>query len=46
MYGKSPSTISSVVAKKEVIREANITRGVNMVSKKMIAKQLKKWNRY
>ncbi|GBM33443.1 Tigger transposable element-derived protein 1 [Araneus ventricosus] len=33
MYGKSPSTISSIVAKKEEIKEANVAKGVNMLTK-------------
>ncbi|XP_066444151.1 E3 ubiquitin-protein ligase ZFP91 isoform X1 [Eleutherodactylus coqui] len=34
MYGKSPSTISSIVAKKEAIKEANVAKGVDMLTKR------------
>ncbi|XP_066131217.1 tigger transposable element-derived protein 1-like [Saccopteryx bilineata] len=33
MYGKSPSTISSIVAKKEAIKKANVAKGVNVLTK-------------
>lgn len=34
MYGKSTSTISSILAKKKEIKEANVAKGVNVLSKR------------
>ena len=33
MYGKSKSTISSILAKKKEIKEADVAKGVNVLSK-------------
>ena len=33
MYGKSASTISSILAKKKEIKEADVAKGVNVLSK-------------
>ncbi|XP_067127449.1 tigger transposable element-derived protein 1-like [Centruroides vittatus] len=33
MYEKSPSTICSIVLKKEAIKEANVAKGVNVITK-------------